>query len=394
MPLGVLVALVFALGALRALPAQKSQDDEVQKLTKQAPITENDPEVMKALGVEAYAPFAWADGLSTSDVDKVLGEGRILWIETAHFRIGSNLVTSPWPKSSNERKQCRAECERLNDRCREFPKRPKKLTPWVRLHLYAQRCEQAYAEFQQLVGVTDADEPFLGSGGKFLLLCFQKKSDMARYMQRFCDLQVDDSMRAVHKKTDQMLMCMSAEGLDGFDAQGLHAHVLHGVWYNLVNGFRGYRYPLPQWLGEGLAHYYARRVESQFVNVPLKDSDSVSRDDMHKWSSKVSRRAQHEGAFFPFEAMAAWDDQFQLGYHEHTQSWSRVDFLMHLDPQKVGEVIHKAKGLRANGDWAGQGRQALEVTKNAVYALFEFDGPGFDAAWRDWVLKVYPKRKD
>lgn len=387
-------ALALLASAAALLPAQEPKDDEVKSITKRDPFTSADPEAMQALGVVGYAPFAWADGLRTTDIDKVLGEDRVLWMETEHFRIGLNLVTSPWPAEAEERKQLREECRLLNRRWKGFPKRPKQLGPWVRMHLYAARCEQAYAECQQLLGVTDADKPFLGCGDKFLLLCFQKRSDMGRYMQRFCDLTVDDSMRPVHKQSDQLLMCVSAEGMEGFDAQGLHGHVLHGVWLNLLNGYNGFRYPLPQWLAEGVAHYHARRVKTRFVNVPQKAGDSVARDDMDKWSSKVARRAEHDGATFPFEQMARWDDAFQLGFHEHVQSWSRVDYLMHRDAQAVGELIKKAKSIAPNGDYDGQGKQALALAENAVYALFGCDAETFDADWRKWVLKTYPKRKD
>ena len=83
------------------LIAQKKDEDEIKKVAKEDPFTKQDAEAMKALGVERYGPFPWADNFSTSDVDKVLGEGRILWMETAHFRFGFNLKSAPLPEVSD-----------------------------------------------------------------------------------------------------------------------------------------------------------------------------------------------------------------------------------------------------------------------------------------------------
>ena len=88
------VALLSALFAALALPpafAQKKPGDSpLGKAPLDDPYTDKDEKVMAELGVVSYAPLTWADGLRTTDLEKVLGEGRILWLETPHFRIGSN----------------------------------------------------------------------------------------------------------------------------------------------------------------------------------------------------------------------------------------------------------------------------------------------------------------
>lgn len=384
--------------------AQKKDDDEIQKLKKGDSFTKQEPKKMKALGVERYGPFPWADNFSTTDIDKVLGPGRTLWMETAHFRIGMNLKTSRLPEASDQRKAVAAECKRLHKKCRKIPAKPKKIGPWLHMHLYAQRVEDAYTEFAGLVGVTDSTfdkgskvigkGPFLGLPDKHLLLLFQKKSDMARYMKRFCDTEADDSMRYFHHETGQMLLCVSAAGMEGFDAQGIHGHVTYAMWLNLVNSYKGHAYPVPMWFGNGIAHYYSRRIKTEFSNARVSDTESVDQDSQNKWIQKVYKRARHEGTLKPFVEINAIDDWDKFGFHDHMQAYSRIDFLMHLDSQKVGLMIDKLKSVPGGGDWTATGKRLQRMMPRLIFDLFEFDAETFDKEWRKWVLKTYPKRKD
>ncbi len=400
----LLYVLLLWVSTCAPLLAQKKDDDEIQKLKKGDPYTKQDPEAMKALGVVSYGPFPWADHFTTADVDKVLGEGRVLWMETEHFRLGFNLKTSSLPDVSEERKSVIAECKALNKKWRKFPAKPKKLGPWIRVHLYAQRCERSYVEFADLVGATDktfdkngktnGTGPYLGLPGKFLLMMFQKKSDMARYLSRFCnDTKADESWRHFHDKTGQLVLCISQEGMEGFDAQGLHGHMSYAMWQNMLNGYRGYHYPLPLWFSTGIAHYYSRQIKTKFVNANIRDTESVDRDTQNKWALKVLRRSKHEGATMSFDQLSAIDDWDKFGYHAHLQSWSRIDYLMHLDKSKVGLMIDKLKSVPGTGDWDAQGKQLQKMLPKLLFNVFDLDGETFDANWRKWVLKTYPKRK-
>jgi hypothetical protein len=398
---------VFALVAAVALaPAQDKpppkDDDEIQKLSRVDPYTGGDAAAMAQAGVVAYGPFPWADHVTTADIDRVLGENRFLWLETAHFRIGSSFLSIGWPEGNEARKQLQDEIKALRRKLPKVPERPKKLDPWLRLHLAAHRCEKGYAEFQELIGVTDADfakkgsQPpagaFLGLPGKFLLLQCQKKSDMARYVDRFCGAKEDTSRRHYHAKTFQMVHAMSAEGLEGFDESGLHGHMVYALWHNLANGYNGFAYPLPHWLAEGLAHWHARKVKSEFLNVQIRDDEAVAQEQQANWPAKVRARAQHEGAFFAYDAMAAWSRPEELGYHAHAQSWSRVDYLLQTDRGNLGAMLKQLKAVPPDGTYEAQGKQISALATKLLGELYGLDGPAFDRAWREWVTKTYPKK--
>jgi hypothetical protein len=307
-----------------------------------------------------------------------------------------------WPEDNDARKQLQEEIKALRKKLPKVPERPKKLDPWLRLHLAAHRCEKGYGEYQQLVGVTDADfarngsQPphgaFLGLPGKFLLLQCQKKSDMARYVDRFCGAKEDTSTRHYHAQTFQMVHAMSAEGLEGFDESGLHGHMVYALWLNLLNGHNGFAYPLPGWLAEGVAHWHARKVKSVFLNVQIRDDEAVAQEQQVNWPAKVRARAQHEGAFFPFDVMAAWSKPEELGYHGHAQSWSRVDYLMQTDRAKLGALLKQLKAVPPDGTYEAQGARIRALAQKLLAELYGLDGPSFDRAWREWVTKTYPKK--
>jgi hypothetical protein len=397
--------LVVWLSSLVA-PAQDKapvkDEDEVVKLGPVDPYTGNDPAAMAQAGIVAYGSFPWADFHRTEDIDKVLGPKRVLWLETTHFKLGYNLRSVDWPERPEERKALQEEIKLLRKKLPKVPEKPKKIDPWLRLHLYAQRCERAYADFQQLLGVTDADFPakgklpregaYLGMPEKFLVLLFQKQSDMVRYMDRFAGRKDDTSMRIYHDKSHQMLFCVSADGMEGIDEGGLHGHVLYAVWHNLMNGYNGFSYPLPHWFAEGIAHWYARKVPTEFLNVQIKDDEAVAEDKQTNWPVKVRRRAQHEKLCIPFATMSQWAKWEDLGYHAHAQSWSRVDHLMQLDKQKVGEMLRKLKAVPPDGTWDGQAPKIRALAEKLVFDLFGMDAATFDLKWREYVLKTYPKK--
>lgn len=398
---GMLLVLLGLSLPAQDKPAPKDED-EVLKLGPVDPYTGGDKELMAAAGIVAYGPFPWADNHRTEDVDRVLGERRVLWLETAHFRIGFSMKSIAWPEAAGPKKALQEEIKALRKKLPKVAEKPKKIDPWLRLHLTAQRAEKAYGEFQKLIGVTDADFPakgnlpgqgaYLGLPGKFLLLQFQKKSDMGRYMDRFCNVKEDSSMRFYHDKTGQMLHAMSAEGLDGFDESGMHGHMVYALWHNLMNGYNGFTFPLPHWFAEGIAHWHGRKVESDFLNIQIKDDEAVADEKQNNWPVKVRRRAQHDGAWFPFETMANWAKWGDLGYHAHSQSWSRLDYLMQLDREKVGLMLRKLKNVPSDGTFEGQAAQLRTLAQKLLFELFEFDGPTFDQKWREWVLKTYPKK--
>lgn len=376
-------------------PSHKDDDEVARSLVDPYG---GDAAALKAAGLVGYGPFVWVDGHRTEAIDKVLGEKRVLWLETAHFRLGSSLRSATWPEDGDERKFLLDELKALHKLLPKVPEKPRRFDPWLRLHLYAQRCEKAYAEFQKLLGVSDAEFAapgagrYLGMQDKPVVLLFQKSSDMVRYMDRFCGRKDDKSLRFWHEKSGQASLTVAAEGFEGMTEFGLHGHVVHAVWHNLLTGYRGYLFPMPVWLVEGTAHWYARKLPSEFLNVEIKDDEAVAEDKQTNWPVKVRRRAQHEGVCIPFATMAEWPNSEGMGYHAHVQAWSRVDYLLQQDPAKFGLLLRKLKSIPSDGTFDGQGPAIRKAALQLLQELYGLDAAGFDQKWREWVLKTYPKK--
>jgi hypothetical protein len=382
------------------LPAQDDKEEAEIRKTPVDPYTEGDAARMAAAGIVAYGPFAWGDHLRTTDVDRVLGAGRVLWIETAHFRIGCNLRTAKVPVEAEPKKHLHDEVSRLRKKLPKVKEKPRELDPWLRAHLYAQRAEELYAEFQQLIGVTDADfgealdvrsGKYLGMPDKFLLLLFQKKSDLARYLERFCNTRGDISYRYEHVKSHQMLAAFAAEGLENADELALSSHVTYSLVHNFCDGYMGFCYPIPPWLPEGLAHHRSRRIPTNFVNVGIGDRDIVDEQRQHLWPQKVRARADHDYFLKSADLMAMKPADMDL--MAHMFAWSRVDFLMQKKPEGVGAILKALKSFpMPRVDRPVKPEDLASKQLEVLQEQFGLDPAALDTQWRAWVLKTYPKK--
>lgn len=370
-------ALVLALlgGALFAQkekePPTTKDADETAKTVKKDPFTGAEEKGMKALGIVGYAPMPWVDGKRTEDVEKILGENRILWLETAHFRLGSTLAAASAPEDPEARKLLNAELQRLKKRWSKMPDRASRIDPWLRFHLYAQRCEELYEDFAELAGHDPAAKTFLGQKDKFTVLLFQKKSDLARYVDAFCGRKSESSQRHFYGGSQSSGIVITAENQDFYDEPGVHAVFR----FNLIQAFMDARGGAPYWLSAGIAHWYERQVPSNLITCAIKDDENVDQNTQHKWKEKMRARATRESLCTPFAQLCTQTD---LGYWAHVQAWSRVDHLIALDRTKFTEFLSGLKG--------GSSAQAQEQLLQQVYGV---DGPTWDTKWREWAVKTY-----
>ncbi|MFN9333512.1 MAG: hypothetical protein ACK6D1_13045 [Planctomycetota bacterium] len=373
-PLAVVAFLLLGTAHATAQdPPPAGDGEDILKAAKKDPFTGAEPKAMAAAGVTAYGSMMWAGGFRTDDVDKVLGPGRVMWLETAHFRIGYNLATAAPPEDPEARKGLGVDLGRMKKRHPRFPERAGKLEPWLRLHLYAHRAEEMYAEVAALVGHDDKSGTFLGQQDKFALALFQKKSDLARYLDRFCGQKGDDGRRVHFASTGQHGIAMAAEGDEPRDEAQVHS-----LFRNLLAGaLLDAGGDTPYWLKCGYAHVEDRKSPSRFLVVAIKDDDHVDAETQHKWHAKMKGRVRHAELLTPIAELAT---MYDFGYWHHLQAWSRVDYLLTTDRAKFGELLRALRG--GNSFNATAQFEALRTT----YGMEPAD---FDARWREWVAKTY-----
>ncbi len=384
------------------------------------PYTRGDPAAMQAAGYVSFGPFPWAAKHTTEDIEAILGDVPMLWLETTHFRIGCSL---PAYKVTNaEKRKIGAELEQLAERIPRVKKRTKVLDPWLRLHLFAQRIEDLHADFCDLAGVTDTDfahlpqtaaapvadgepsastpatymgeGPCLGMRDKFTLLLCEKTSTLARYKVRFTQSGGGAStIKWAFPEPASLMFGTAVEiGNGTYDEDTkLHCHVVFNLIHNLVNGFKYYGYQLPVWLPEGLAHSYRRQIDSdvlQFSAIKLRGTLSEDEDD---WAVRVRARVKHE--YYPASSellrRSDWDD---MTLTEHMMIWSRVDFLLAQGRDRFAVLLDRIKDRPYDESGMLPPERILERQDLALREAYDLDLQSFDEAWAAWVLDTYPKK--
>lgn len=386
-----------------ALAAQSEEEFPTED-----PYTERSPAALQAAGYVNLGPFRFGDDHSSDQVSAELGI-RMAWVETAHFKIGSGLREYSIGSDRAERGRLRDELKALGEHLDGVESKTRVLDPWLRLHLTARRLEDLVDEFQRRFGTTDADwpterwdparkpnpsfmgqGPYLGMPARFTVLVFEKRSDLARYAQRFLGTSLDHPTSWLFPEVGSLLYATAYECLEGdyHNEIGLACAVLSGVAGNLARGFRSDAVRPPVFFVEGLQHWFARRHDPRFHILSGTDPTRVHLREQSDWAGSVRARVSH-GHFTPLDEMIGWQSCDELDWADHLMIWSRVDHLLEMEDGAAGRF------LRAYKDPTFVLTGADEVRERTLYALREATGrtpAELDEAWQEWVEREYRRR--
>ncbi|HJM39504.1 MAG TPA: hypothetical protein QGG59_05255 [Planctomycetota bacterium] len=411
--LSLLAAVGLCIG-LTAAPLSAQKEDEV--LTKGAtgndPYTEGKPELKEALGIASYGPFLFCEH-GNDKVQQEMGDLDILWIETEHFRIGSNLPEYKIPNGDKiQKNKLRAELKELNEVLPGFKyKRIKVIDKWLRLHLYAQRVEKIWDDVSEILGVDDSafpagrgelvngayagEGPYFGHAEKHCILLLQKESNLGRFTQRFINLNRSTPIRWQFTKTDTIFFGTCTEFGEGYFRNDsiLHNHVVFNVAHNLVDAFKHHTWSLPVWIPEGIAHHLCRKQDERYNNYSAVEEGSTSLRKEWDWAPKVRARVKHEIAP-PSETMANWMKYDDLKFTNHLMVWARVDYMLKEHPEKFASFVSKLKsGIPGVESYQLPTADQVRSQQKAVFMeMFGWTWEDFDEAWSKWILKNYPKK--
>ncbi len=397
----------LALGGLCAAQG------EIKPFPKVDPYTKNAPEAIQQAGYVSLGPFRFGDNHTTEQVETTLGGIPLIWVETQHFKLGSGLPEYTITDDKREKERIRGELERLQAKLPDIKPKTKKLDPWLRLHLYALRLEDVYAQFLERFELKEADfpttpsdpkkrprvpymgeGPYLGLPSKFTVLVFDRKSSVGRYTNVYLGHEAQWPQRWYFPQTGSFLFATAAEFLEGgyINDSALACDVISGVVQNLGNGYRGYRSVLPLWFSEGLGHWFRRRYDPRYHLFSGTDQTKIRVKDEEEWAPSVRARVANK-VFPPTGEMLEWSDPDSLEWGDHLILWSRVDYLLARDDGAAKKLLAALKEpLPQQGEQTGQ---AELLARRSLEALTQATGqdPGqFDAAWSEWVLSNYPKK--
>lgn len=387
-------------------PASLDKDEVIEKVD---PYTKGEDAALDKAGYISFGPFLFADKIRTQDVEEALGGIRVLWVETAHFKIGSTLRSYKLGADPREDKKIEDELKRLKTKFARPIAVKNKLDPWLRLHLFALRLEEQYADFCQRFGVRAedfdpktkvdgapfmGDGPFLGMEMKFTLLLADRQSSVARFLKQFCNVETPSWQRWT-LPGQSLFLGISAEILKEFGYErdsDLHATVASEVAMNFVDGFRKASQDAPFWFKAGLAHDYARRVDERCVLAAVGTHHGDRNDDDSRWEPRVC------GLVFN-KAATAWKDTFAWSRWEdlksqgHLIAWSRVSWLLSRKNTDLHALL-MALTERSPPELSDAEKSKAYVERQiaAFQSVLGKTPEAADADWRQFVLKNYPKK--
>ena len=381
------------------------------------PYTMADPAAMQRVGYVSFGPFPWGDDHDSRKIHAMMPEAKLLWVETAHFRIGSTLASIGLPKASKSKRRLKGELKQLREKLPKIKSSPRRIDRWLRVHLYADRLERLYTECQQLLGVTDASfptkkpagqpqvgdpaymgiGPYLGMSDKFTVLLMQKAANLTRYGTKNGQPEPKDPQPIAinfHKRGGMFFGTSSEIVYHSEDTDHrLHAHIRFNIGQQLIRGFRSYSHAIPAWVEEGTANTFVIGWD------PTQHEFSGMRNWNHgkhypaKWAANCRKLAKN-GFYSRSAKLCTARLSSEFTFNDQMCAWSRVDFLRTIDGgKKFAEFFALLNAPMAHEPATSPTfATVLTAQEAALKTVFGFDWDGFDAAWKAYALAKYPRR--
>lgn len=399
--------VVCATLVLSTLAFAQVVNDGPEVFEKVDPYTKGQPAALAKLGYVQLMPAKFYDEVATLDVEGALEGAPVLWVETAHFKVGSNLVTYKTTDDAIENALLDRELKRLKPRLANAKATRVKLDPWLRLHLYAQRLEEQYADFQRRFGLHDDDAdrakklggaylgegPYLGMEQKFCVLLLEKQIAVRRFSKKFFASDSDAWQRFITRGGAGILV-ISSELLGSYGYKrdsDLAATVAGEMAMQLVSTFRKGGTNSPVWFRAGLAHIYAREMDPrctlQAVGVALAKDDPTPSG----WEPRVYALVADKSVA-PWNEAVRWKPFDALTPPQHLASWSRVSWLLARKDTDLHAFLLGVTEDRVPLTEAE--RKPIDETQQiaALKAACGEDLETLDAEWKQYVLRQYAKK--
>jgi hypothetical protein len=400
-----IVAVAAGLSLAAFAPAQRPPSP-----SQRAPVdpwTKGDAAALARAGYVSMGPFGFACRHTTADVEQLLGDEKIAWIETAHFRIGCALSPLELRGDRDWIARTKKDLAQLAKRIPSIKTDARELDPWLRTHLVALRCEALYAEIRDALGVADGvfpaaapghdprepdkfygNGPHLGMPQKFAVLVVKKTSSLSRYTRRYMGGRETTEPMRHYEEGAAMVVALAEESTDGLlrDDFALHTQLVYNLAFQLYGGYRGYAHELPVWLALGLAHAHSRRVCPRFTAYERKAGGEREQTAFWKWDERAVGLARN-GALEPLGELMARTDPTKVPVEQHIQSWAIVDWLQRTQAPALRTFLHELKAPFHEQRRPPRPEELRERETACLQRAFGKDAAALDAAWRAALLR-------
>jgi hypothetical protein len=352
---------------------------------------------MQPAGIVSHGPFEF--GTKTSDgIQGMLATYELVWIESAHFEIGIALPT--YRLKVAEKKKIVPELEQLAAVLPTVSPSAKELDPWLRAHLFAQRSEQVYRRFQELMGVEDADfpgpegrkldgkkymgeGPYLGQRSKYEILLLPSQAACKLYLSEEFGLPIETTQRWHYIPRDTLSVTIHTEEGSLRTDEALHAHLAYNLGHNLLDGYKHYNYDTALWLRVGLAHLLEREISPDYNTFDYSEGTAADSSNKSDWAAEVRKLVRDDKAS-RLAAMLRLRELGELSIEDHFTSWSMTDYLVRVNPAGYA-CIHDAIHGVVNQAGFPDGSNQPEVHRAAFEECLNMNYFEFDTAWAEWV---------
>jgi hypothetical protein len=385
-PVPTLLILLFV-----ALAPSRGADEE------RCPYCEDDPERLAAAGLVSHGPIDIGPSGSQGIVDG-LPATRWLFLESEHLRWASSL--GPESVKGKDRERLEAELDRLREHFPSIPAKVKRLDPWLRLHLMAQRGEEFYTRFQRLLGVTDADFPesrsnegpymgdgrFLGEKDKFEVILHASRETHRMFTTEHMGVSVTDALRWHVPGDHKMLMSVPAEDGDLKQDRNLHPHCVHNLSHLFLCAYKHFSYDPPIWLDEGLAHAMEHEVHPDFHTLDGEEGSMPDNRGPADWDAALVR-LHRKGKLPGLAALLRVQAFGEMSQEDHVAAYGLVRFLVEEHAEGFAAFLGDVKGqLDERGYPDGSDLRGLQRT--ALRRRLGWTPAELDAARGAWIEQL------
>lgn len=320
-----------------------------------------DDAALARAGYVSHGPFAFGNLHDSDQVQALLPDEPLVWLETAHFRIGASLSPCRLEGDKQWLLQVQEELRRLALRLPLVSADVRQLDPLLRAHLVAQRAEDVYADVQAVLGVDDnsfprapGDDPrrpgtfmglgpYLGMPHKYTILLLRQSQSLARYTAAYHGWATTQPVRH-HDHAFGTAFFGAAEqsncGLYGSDV-ALRTHLTFHLAYLCYTSYRAYGHDLPAWIPVGLAWWHARKI-STLVPIYDLEPDAAGHRRYAQWQKRLPVLLRKDG-LPPLPALLQRMDVDSFTMDEHFAAWAMIDQLLRCQRPQFVRFLNRMK---------------------------------------------------
>ncbi len=351
----------------------------------------------------ADSPFLSLGGFefgrtTTAEVDALLTEVTIYWVETEHFEVGYALGSYKVP--AKEARPLRDELELFQMELESVPLKPKTLDPWLRALLYAWRFERVYDKVQGYLGVTDADFPaphtvwdtsgkFMGTGphlgqsGKYEVLMLPGTNVSQRYLRETFGLLVEHTQRWNVIDRDSLIVVMNDAKSSMRRDPSLYGHLAYNLGIQLLDGYKHYNYEIPCYLRSGMGHLLEREITRDHSTFDISEGGDEIDFNKSEWLAPLQKLAR-SGEMPRLAELVNIDAYADMDLDDHLTSWGLTQFFVYSYPEAYAKLLDRICGL-TNETGHTDGSDMLRHHREGVQDAFGKNYLELDIAFREWL---------